>query len=126
MLTLEIHLKKVGTIYRGMDKKNFIFEQRGEVWKKSYWIDKDEACLRKCMWEETEYSNPEEAKGFVIEYKDFREISGIKIPQEIKINSLDEKEKLRLKFLETKINSSISEKKFQIKMPPEAKPLEMD
>jgi hypothetical protein len=126
ILTLETQLRKVGTIYRGTDKKNFIFEQRGEIWEKSYWIDKEEAYLRKCMWEETEYSSPEEAKGFVIEYKDFREINGIRTPQEIKIKSLNEKEKLRLKFLETKINSPISKKKFQIKIPEEAKPLEMD
>ena len=124
ILTLETQLKKVGTIYKGMDKKNFIFEQRGNSWKKSFFIDKDKAYLRKCMWEEINPSNIEEATGFMIEYKDLREINGIKIPQEVKINSLNEKEKLRLKFLETKINSTISEKKFQIKIPPEAKPLE--
>jgi len=126
ILTLETQLKKIGTIYRGTDKKNFIYEQRGKILKKSFWVDINEAYLRKSMWEEVDYSTPEEVRGFVIEYKDFRKISGIKIPQEIKIKSLDEKEKLRLKFLEMKINSPISEKKFQIKIPEEAKPLEIE
>jgi len=126
ILTLETQLKKVGTIYRGRDRKNFIYEQRGRIWKKSFWVDMNESYLRKCMWEEVDYSNLEDIRGFVIEYKDYTKISGIKIPQEIKIKSLNEKEKLRLKFLETKINSKISEKKFQIRIPDEAKPLEMD
>jgi hypothetical protein len=95
------------------------------MWKRKFWLDKKESLLRKSIWERLNSFEieQEKARGFVIEYKDFGKFSGIKLPQTIEIKSLDGKEKLRLKFLEIQINSSISEKKFQLKIPDDAKPL---
>ncbi len=124
-LAVEIQKKETRAYYVGTDQKNCIYEDSVQIWKRKFWLDKKESLLRKSIWErlnsfETEQ---EKARGFVIEYKDFGKFSGIKLPQTVEIKSLDGKEKLRLKFLEIQMNSSISEKKFQLKIPDDAKPL---
>jgi outer membrane lipoprotein-sorting protein len=124
-LAVEIQIKEDRAYYVGTDQKNCIYEDSVQIWKRKFWLDKKESLLRKSIWErlnsfETEQ---EKARGFVIEYKDFGKFSGIKLPQTVEIKSLDGKEKLKLKFLEIQMNSSVSEKKFQLKIPDDAKPL---
>ncbi|MCJ7457877.1 MAG: DUF4292 domain-containing protein, partial [candidate division Zixibacteria bacterium] len=59
-------------------------------------------------------------------YKNFEKFNQTKIPKAIEIKSLDEKVKLKLRFLERNINISIPDKKFQVKIPEDAKPVEID
>lgn len=124
-LAVETMTKGNRAYHIGADQKNYIYVDSIQIWKRKFWLDKNEPLLRKSIWErlnsfEIEQEN---TQGFVIEYKDFGKFSGIKLPQTVEIKSLDGKEKLRLKFLEIQINSSISEKKFQLKIPDDAKPL---
>ena len=125
ILAVEIQIKEDRAYYTGADQKNYIYEDSIQMWKRKFWLDKKESLLRRSIWERLNSFEieQEKAQGFVIEYKDFGKFSGIKLPQTIEIKSLDGKEKLRLKFLEIQINSSISEKKFQLKIPDNAKPL---
>jgi len=125
ILAVEIRIKEDRAYYTGADQKNYIYEDSIQMWKRKFWLDKKESLLRRSIWERLNSFEieQEKAQGFVIEYKDFGKFSGIKLPQTIEIKSLDGKEKLRLKFLEIQINSSISEKKFQLKIPDNAKPL---
>jgi len=125
ILAVEIRIKEDRAYYTGADQKNYIYEDSIQMWKRKFWLDKKESLLRRSIWERLNSFEieQEKAQGFVIEYKDFGKFSGIKLPQTIEIKSLDGKEKLRLKFLEIQINSSISEKKFQLKIPENAKPL---
>ncbi len=125
ILAVEIQIKEDRAYYTGADQKNYIYEDSIQMWKRKFCLDKKEALLRKSIWERLNSFEVEQekAQGFMIEYKDFRKFNGIKLPQTIEIKSLEGKEKLRLKFLEIQINSSISEKKFQLKIPEDAKPL---
>lgn len=125
ILTVEIQIKEDRAYYSGADQKNYLYEDSIQMWKRKFWLDRKEALLKKSVWERLNILEvaQEKAQGFVIEYKDFRKFNGIKLPQTIEIKSLDGKEKLRLKFLEIQINSSISENKFQLKIPEDAKPL---
>ncbi|MCJ7497285.1 MAG: outer membrane lipoprotein-sorting protein [candidate division Zixibacteria bacterium] len=124
-LAVEIQIKEDRAYYVGTDQNNCIYEDSIQMWKRKFWLDKKKSLLRRSIWERLNSFEieQEKAQGFVIEYKDFGKFSGIKLPQTIEIKSLDGKEKLRLKFLEIQINSSISEKKFQLKIPEDAKPL---
>ena len=125
ILAVEIQIKEDRAYYSGADQKNYLYEDSIQMWKRKFWLDRKEALLKKSVWERLNILEvaQEKAQGFVIEYKDFRKFNGIKLPQTIEIKSLDGKEKLRLKFLEIQINSSISENKFQLKIPDNAKPL---
>jgi outer membrane lipoprotein-sorting protein len=111
-----------------MDKKNYVYEESVETWKRSFWVDKEGTYLTKSVWKPLSSLSTEanENNGFLITYKNFEKFNNTKLPKTAEIKSLDEKVKLKLRFLERNMNISIPDKKFQIKIPEDAKPIYTD
>ncbi|OGC82504.1 MAG: hypothetical protein A2W07_01845 [candidate division Zixibacteria bacterium RBG_16_43_9] len=128
LLVSETKINQEKAHFTGMDKENYVYEDSIETWKRSFWVNKEGAFLTKSIWEPIFSTGIKagESNEFVIEYKNFEKFNQTKLPRAIEIKSLDEKVKLKLKFLERNINISIPNKKFQIKIPEDAKPVEID
>jgi hypothetical protein len=128
LLVSETKINQGKAHFTGVDKKNYVYEDSIQNWKRSFWVDIEGAYLTKSVWKPVSSTGIEadEGNGFVIWYRNFEKFNGTKLPKAVEIKSLDEKVKLKLKFLERNINVSIPDKKFQIKIPEEAKPIEID
>jgi hypothetical protein len=126
IITGEDGLSEGHTLYRGKDKKNFIYESEDERWLKLYWIDSKRCRLTKTLW-----TDKKSREVYQIEYKNFitfpmdpanQDVESAKI---IEIKSSGKKtvpgESAKIKFIERKFNLPIPEKKFQLKIPPDAK-----
>jgi len=128
LLISETKINKEKAHFTGMDKESYVYQDSIETWKRSFWVNKEGAFLTKSIWEPISSSGVKagEINGFVIEYKNFEKFNQTKLPKAVEIKSLDEKVKLKLRFLERNINISIPDKKFQIRIPEDAKPVEID
>ena len=128
LLISETKINKEKSHFTSMDKESYVYEDSIETWRRSFWVSKEGAFLTKSIWKPISSSDikTDEANGFVIGYKNFEKFNQTKLPKAIEIKSLDEKVKLKLRFLERNINISIPDKKFQIKIPEDAKPVEID
>jgi hypothetical protein len=128
LLVSETKINQEKAHFTGVDKENYVYQDSVETWKRSFWVNKEGAFLTKSIWKPIFSTGikASESNGFVIEYKNFEKFNQTKFPRTIEIKSLDEKVKLKLKFLERNINVSIPDKKFQIKIPEDAKPVEID
>jgi hypothetical protein len=111
-----------------MDKESYVYVDSIGTWRRSFWVNKEGAFLTKSIWKPISSSDikTDEANGFLILYKNFEKFNQTKLPKAIEIKSLDEKVRLKLRFLERNINSSIPDRKFQIRIPEDAKPVEID
>ncbi|HVP36348.1 MAG TPA: DUF4292 domain-containing protein [Terriglobales bacterium] len=127
LLISEIKIDRGKAHFIGADKKNFVYEDTIQNWIRAFWVDQEGAFLTKSIWKPMSSMRLEEGKGngFEITYKNFEKFDQAKLPKSVEIKSLDEKVKLKLRFLERNINISIPDKKFQIKIPEEAKPVEI-
>jgi len=128
LLISETKINKEKAHFTGMDKESYVYEDSIETWKRSFWVNKEGAFLTKSIWKPISSTGikTDEDNGFVIVYKNFEKFNQTKLPMAVEIKSLDERVKLKLKFLERNINISIPDKKFQIKIPEDAKPIEID
>lgn len=128
LLISEMKINKEKAHFAGVDKESYVYEDSIETWKRSFWINKEGAFLTKSIWNPISFTGikTDEDNGFIIVYKNFEKFSQTKLPKAIEIKSLDEKVKLKLRFLERNVNISIPDKKFQIKIPEDAKSVEID
>jgi len=128
LLISETKINKEKAHFTGMDKESYIYVDSIETWKRIFWVNKEGAFLTKSIWEPISSSDikTDEANGFVIVYKNFERFDQTRLPKAIEIKSVDQKVKLKLRFLERNINISIPDKKFQIKIPEDAKPVKID
>ena len=128
LLISETKINKEKAHFTGMDKESYVYLDSIETWRRSFWVNKDGAFLTKSIWKPISSTGikKDEDSGFVIMYKNFEKFNQTKLSKVIEITSLDESVKLKLKFLERNINISIPDKKFQIKIPEDAKPVEID
>jgi outer membrane lipoprotein-sorting protein len=111
----ENSLSEKDVLYTGQDKNNFIYRFENERWIKQYWIDFKKCCLIKSLW-----TDKNRGEVYQIENKDFVTFQDVRLPKIIEIKS-GAKESAKIKFIERKFNLPIPEKKFQIKIPPDAK-----
>jgi len=128
LLVFETKINQEKSHFTGVDKENYVYQDSIETWRRNFWVNKEGAFLIKSIWKSISSTGIEinEANGFVIVYKNFEKFSQTKLPRAIEIKSLDEKVKLKLRFLERNVNVSIPDKKFLIKIPEDAKPVEID
>jgi len=128
LLVSETKINQGKAHFTGVDKKNYVYEDSIQNWKRSFWVDIERAYLIKSVWKPVSSAGIEANtdKGFIITYKNFEKFNQTKIAKVVEIKSLDEKVKLKLRFLERNVNISIPDKKFQIKIPEDAKSVEID
>ena len=124
IITGENDLSKEDVVYAGQDKNNFIYEFEDERWHRQYWID-----FKRCRLTQSEWTDKERGEVYRIEYKNFvtfqeHESDGsyqdVELARIIEVKS-STKESAKIKFIERKFNLPIPEKKFQLKIPPDAK-----
>jgi hypothetical protein len=115
IITGEEGLDEEDMLYRGQDKKNFIYESEDERWIKQYWIDFNRCRLVRSIWRD---KRREEV--YEVEYKNFASRQDVELAKIITVKSSDA-ESGRIKFIERKFDFPIPEKKFQLKIPPDAK-----
>jgi outer membrane lipoprotein-sorting protein len=114
IITGESHLNEENVLYAGQDKNCFIYKFEDERWLRQYWIDFKKCHLTKCEW-----TDKKRGKVYQIEYKNFVTLQGMELPKVIEVRSTD-KESAKIKFIERKFDFPIPEKKFQLKIPPNA------
>lgn len=115
IITGEDGLSEEGVLYRGQDENSFIYESEDERWQKQYWIDFKRCRLTKSLW-----TDEKTGEVYQIEYKNFVTFQDVELAKIIEVKSTT-KESAKIKFIERKFNFPIPEKKFQLKIPPEAK-----
>ena len=101
--------------YAGKDKNSFIYESENERWVKRYWVDFGRCRVTKSLWMDKKCG-----EAYQIEYKNFAKLQEVELAKTIQIKS-SAKEDAKIKFIERKFNLPIPEKKFQLKIPPDAK-----
>jgi outer membrane lipoprotein-sorting protein len=106
--------------YTGNTKDLFLYEYEDENWIKEYWIDSRICRLTKSLWKQKR-----DGEFYQIEYKNFTTQNHIEIPKVISIKSRT-KESARIKFLERKFNPPLPPKKFELKIPPDAKRVDFE
>jgi len=116
---LEMILGRGGLIeenvrYAGNTEDLFLYKFEDENWVKEYWIDS-----RRCRLTKSRWRPKREREIYQIEYKNFTKRDHVEIPKVINIKSRT-KDSARIKFLERKFNLPIPEKKFELKIPPDA------
>ena len=102
-------------LYQGQDKNNFIYESEDERWIKQYWIDSKKCRLIRSTWIDKKWDEV-----YQIEYRNFANFEGVELARTIKVES-NGNESAQIKFIERKFDFPIPEKKFQLKIPPDAK-----
>jgi len=115
IITGENGLGEKDVLYLGQDRNNFTYKSENERWIKQYWIDFDKCRLIKSLW-----TDKEKGEVYKIENKNFVTLQDVELPKIIEIKS-STKESAKIKFIERKFNLTIPEKKFQLKIPPDAK-----
>ena len=115
IITGEIGLSEEDMLYMGQDKNNFIYKFEDERWIKQYRID-----FKRCRLTKSEWIDKKRGKVYQIEYKKFVTFQKVELAKIIQIKS-SAKESAKIKFIERKFNLSIPEKKFQLKISPNAK-----
>jgi len=115
IITGEDGLSEKDALYKGQDKKNFIYESEDERWLKQHWID-----FKRCRLIRSEWTDKKRGEVYHIEYKNFVIFQDVELAKTIEVKSLP-KEYAKIKFIERKLNLPIPEKKFQLKIPPDAK-----
>jgi len=106
--------------YAGKTADLFLYEFEDENWIKEYWIDP-----RRCRVTKSRWRQKTDGEFYQIEYKNFIMQNHMEIPKVINIKS-QTKNSARIKFLERKFNSSLPPKKFDLKIPPDAKRVTFD
>jgi len=101
--------------YTGQDKNSFIYESENERWIKRYWVDFGRCRVTKSLWTDKKWD-----EAYQIEYKNFAKLKEVELARIVKIKS-NAKENIQIKFIERKFDLPIPEKKFQLKIPPDAK-----
>ncbi len=115
MITGEDGLNEDDMLYKRQDKKNFIYESEDERWIKQYWID-----FKKCRLVRSTWTDKKWDEVYHIEYKNFMARQGVELARIIEVESNSE-ESAKIKFIERKFDLPIPEKKFQLKIPADAK-----
>ncbi len=115
IITGEDDLCEEDVLYVGQDKDNFIYKFEDERWSKQYWINFERCRLNKSLWKDKK-----EGEDYQIEYKNFVSLQDMELAKIIEVKSAA-KESAKIKFTERKFNFPIPEKKFQLKIPPDAK-----
>ena len=108
-------LKEEDMLYRGQDKKSFIYETEDERWVKQHWIDFKKCHLIRSTWTDKKWDEI-----YQIEYRNFARFEDVELARTIKVE-LNSNESAQIKFVERKFDFPIPEKKFQLKIPPDAK-----
>jgi outer membrane lipoprotein-sorting protein len=114
IITGEEGLSEEDMLYRGQDKKSFIYETEDERWIKQHWIDFNKCRLIKSIWTDKKWDEV-----YQIEYKNFAGFEDVELARTIKVESSGN-ESAQIKFVERKFDFPIPEKKFQLKIPPDA------
>ncbi len=115
IITGEDGLSEEDMLYQGQDKNNLIYETEDETWVKQYWIDFNKCRLVKSTW-----ADKKGDQVYQIEYKNFASFEDVELARVIKVES-NGNESAQIKFVERKFDIPIPEKKFQLKIPPDAK-----
>jgi len=124
IITGENDLSEEDVVYAGQGKNNFIYKFEDERWLKEYWID-----FKRCRLTKSEWTDKKRGEVYRIEYKNFvtfQEYEPDGSYQDVELAKIIEvqsgiKESAKIKFIERKFNLPIPEKKFQLKIPPDAK-----
>ena len=116
---LDMILGKGGLIeedarYVGNTEELFLYKVEEGNWVKEYWIDS-----RRCRLIKSQWVQKSDGASYQIEYKNFTKHDQKEIPKVINIKS-QTKDSARIKFLERKFDFPIPEKKFELRIPPDA------
>lgn len=119
-MLLEMILGRDGLIeenvrYAGKSKDLFLYKIEDENWIKEYWIDS-----RRCRLIKSRWGQKGGGESYQIEYKNFTTQNHSEIPKVINIESRA-KDSARIKFKERKFNPPLPLKKFELKIPPDAR-----
>jgi hypothetical protein len=115
IITGEDSLGEEDMLYQGQDKSNFIYQTEDERWVKQYWID-----FKKCRLIKSTWADEKGDEVYQLEYKNFASFEGLELARVIKVEC-NGNESAQIKFVERKFDIPIPEKKFQLKIPPDAK-----
>ena len=108
-------LSEEEVLYMGQNKNNFIYKFEDERWIKQYWIDFKRCRLTKSVW-----TDKKTGEIYQIKYENFVTSQDVELAKIIEVKSTT-KESAKIKFIERRFNLPIPEKKFQLKIPPNAK-----
>jgi outer membrane lipoprotein-sorting protein len=93
----------------------FLYELESEDWVKQYSIDS-----RRCRVTQSRWQQKSGGESYQIEYRNFTARDHAEIPKVIKIRSKAE-DSAQIKFLERKFNPSVPPKKFELRIPADAR-----
>lgn len=99
------------------EKNNLIFISEDDLWKKKFWLDYRRDHLIKSEWR----SKKSEEFLIGIEYKRYKDFDGQRLPGFLEIKIPSEKEILKVRFKKRKVNLPLSEKRFIIRIPSDAR-----
>ena len=117
-------LSQEDILYAGQDKNSFIYKFEDERWLRQYWID-----FKRCRLTKSEWTDKKRGEVYRIEYKNFvtfqeyepdGSYQDVELAKIIEVQSTT-KESAKIGFIERKFNLPIPEKKFQLKIPSDAK-----
>jgi outer membrane lipoprotein-sorting protein len=96
-------------------KDVFQYGFEDENWIREYWIES-----QRCRLTESRWVQKGNGESYQVEYKNFATRGKVDLPRIITIKS-QSGDLVRIKFLERRFNPSLSQRKFQLEIPPDAK-----
>jgi outer membrane lipoprotein-sorting protein len=103
-------------VFSGSDKRDFVFRLENEDGQKDFWLEQKKFLLKKVEWKRKDNDET-----FFIDYQRYKTFGDVLYPKEIEVKSSLAKRILRLKFKEVKVNTVLPEKKFDLKIPENAR-----
>jgi hypothetical protein len=98
-----------------VSKDLFLYGVEDENWIREYWIES-----QRCRLTESRWVQKGNGESYQVEYKNFATRGKVDLPRIITIKSRSG-DSVRIKFLERRFNPSLSQKRFELKIPPDAK-----
>lgn len=108
-------LEKAPLRFVKSEKNDLVFVSEDEFWERKFWVDQRKKQLTKSEW--TGKNNGQILR---IDYKNYKDYEGRKLPSFLQIKIPSERETLKVRFKKRKINLPISEKRFRLTIPQDA------
>lgn len=106
--------------YTGKSENLFLYKFEDENWIKDYWVD-----ASRCRLKRGQFTQKAGGEIFQIEYKNFANHDQVEIPKEVKIESRVN-DYAQIKFLERRFDFSVPENKFKLRIPFDAKRVDLE
>lgn len=108
-------LEKAPLRFVKSEKNNLVFISEDDSWQRKFWVDQRKNQLTKGEW-----TGKNDGQILRIDYKNYKDYDGRKLPSLLQIKIPSERETLKVRFKKRKINLPISEKRFRLTVPRDA------